>query len=155
MPLNSHSDCRPKVCLFCFRKVSNRDLRKYPDYVNIIKNNLIDHYDETDVRFPCGICDTHVRSLNYFKKGLEGENTRSCFDFEKLSRYLKSDTKLKRKADACECLICSVAKSCGFMEKVVLKKFEENSGENFTSSTDTSGSGSVMTVSQTHEINLS
>ena len=144
MPLNSHSDCRPKVCLFCFRKVSNRDLRKYPDYVNIIKNNLIDHYDETDVRFPCGICDTHVRSLNYFKKGLEGENTRSCFDFEKLSRYLKSDTKLKRKADACECLICSVATSGGFMEKLVLKKFEENSGENVTSSTDTSGSGSSV-----------
>ena len=98
----------------------------------MIKDNLILNYDETDVRFPCGLCNTHRRSLDYLKKSESGEETREThFGFEKLSLYLKSDVKLKRRASDCECLICKVAKSKGFNEALVLKKFDENS-ENVT-----------------------
>ena len=94
----------------------------------MIKDNLILNYDETDVRFPCGLCNTHRRSLDYLKKSESGEETREThFGFEKLSLYLKSDVKLKRRASDCECLICKVAKSKGFNEALVLKKFDENS----------------------------
>ena len=65
----------------------------------MIKDNLILNYDETDVRFPCGLCNTHRRSLDYLKKSESGEETREThFGFEKLSLYLKSDVKLKRRA---------------------------------------------------------
>jgi hypothetical protein len=124
--LNFHSDCRPKVCLFCFRKVKGRDLRNYPNYLATIKENLIEHYDISDVRFPCGLCDTHTRYLYYLEKSVKtGEETRNCnFDFERLSSYLKCDTKIKRRADDCECLICQVAKATGFNADLVIKKFK-------------------------------
>ena len=129
--LVSHSDCRPKVCLFCFRKVPSRDLRNYPSYLQTIKENLIEHYDVHDVRLPCGLCETHKRSLNYLKKSLTEEGVRNCqFDFARLSSYLKCGVKLRRKAQDCECLICRVARATGFNADHVLKKFLEEESEN-------------------------
>ena len=136
MPLTTHSDCRAKVCLFCFKKARNRDLRRFPAYLKIIQDHIIDHYDVEDVRFPCGLCDTHTRSINYLRKSLvnNGEETRKGnFDLEKLSLYLTSDSKVKRRAGSCECLICRVAKAGGVMENLVLKQFEEPLKENSSS----------------------
>ena len=111
------------MCLFCYKKARNRDLRRYPAYLKIIQDHIIDHYDVEDVRFPCGLCDTHTRSLNYLRKSLvnNGETRKGNFDLEKLSLELTSDSKVKRRAGSCECLICRVAKAGGVMENLVLK----------------------------------
>ena len=114
-----------------FVKLPNRDLRNYPSYLQTIKENLIEHYDVNDVRLPCGLCETHKRSLNYLKKSLNEEGVRNCqFDFARLSSYLKCGVKLRRKAQDCECLICCVARATGFNADHVLKKFLEEESEN-------------------------
>ena len=93
--------------------------------MNLVKDNLIDHFDENDVRFPCGLCDTHKRYINLLNQNLEGNSeTRKPFDLEMLSLFLKSERKIRRKADSCECLVCRVAKSTGFNASLEIKKFQ-------------------------------
>ena len=122
--LKTHSDCRKFVCLFCFEK-STVDLREYPKYLEVVKKCVIENYDPSDVRLPCGVCSTHRTYINTLYRKYElssGEATYSTLDIVKLSNFLDGNVKLSRSSTLCQCLICRVAKAPGLMVKHILKE---------------------------------
>ena len=127
----THSDCRPHVCLFCFEK-SVIDLRNYTKYLEVIKNHVIENYDPTDVRLPCGVCSSHRTYINtlHRKYELGSEVTFTpTLDIAQLSYFLDESKKLSRSSSLCLCLICEVAKAPGLMVKNILKKLKTSEPE--------------------------
>ena len=118
--LITHSDCRSWVCFFCFNKCS-RILLDFPEYIDIIKNEIIEDFNVESIFYPSGICDTHKRYLNHMKQMLSGKSSSQSptFDVQLLRRYLGQTKKVNRDADMCQtsCLICQVAKAKGKMVK--------------------------------------
>ena len=60
----------------------------------IIRANLIEDYDENDVRFPCGVCETHKKYLNLLQQNIDGTSTISKpISLEKLLSFINSNKK--------------------------------------------------------------
>ena len=101
------------------------DIRQFPKYIAVVKTYVIEDYDSSDVRLPCGVCATHKNYINILHKKFEtGDEVQftPTIDLSQLALFLKETGKLSRRADNCSCLICAVAKAPGLMVNVILKK---------------------------------
>ena len=127
--LNTHNDCRSHVCLFCFNK-SSFNLLDYPEYIEIVKSEIIEDFDPDSVFYPTGLCENHKRRLNDLKQKLSGVSVSRniSFNIELLGEFLRETKKVNRDADSCQvnCLICKVAKAKGNMVKKILSEVPAN-----------------------------
>jgi hypothetical protein len=97
----NHNLIRDIICLVCFRKC--KTLRFLTDIQkNIIKQKLINFFDESDIRFPrkiCNTCSFKIKKFSLAKDKLQ------IYDYNNYD-----STSINAMNENCSCELCKVGK---------------------------------------------
>ena len=98
----THTQCRAKVCVVCFKTHKDKDMRDISgnsDLIQVLKTNLVQNFYVLNPRIPTGLCT--VCRKKYFSKKAVTENKKFV-----IPQYLPFVVAPENVDEPCNCAIC-------------------------------------------------